>query len=445
MGAISVLPRDIHQKPVIIISKYNEILYANELAKTMLVERNDEEYRLSALQEFEFTAFICQVRTQHYAVTHFSINNEIHLVEGFYDPYQETVTVFLNLHKWDKPIVTQKTIDSLDVGVIAYTNDGVIVNANAKIKRLLSKRTDQIILQNIKDFKKYIFYNEIEWKQLNKQLREQGKGSIIVKKNTDEELFFKLKIQYNSEQALYYMSIVEYTECMQLRCQLQEQHLLKEIGLMSASVAHEIRNPLTILKGFSDLLKNTAMPEQLPYFHIMDKEFHRLDVILTDLLYLSRPKPQMPKVIDLGEVVKEVIELMAIEASQQNILLQLEVAEEQPFMMKGSVVRLKQVLMNLVKNALEAMEEGKITISLQQEKSWIQLAIQDEGVGMSEEICQSIFEPFFTTKEKGTGLGLSLVKKMIEECNGSIEVESCPNIGTTFYIVFPGIEVANPI
>ena len=233
---------------------------------------------------------------------------------------------------------------------------------------------------------------------------------------------------------------------MRLQAQLKEQNYLKELGQMSASIAHEIRNPLTALKGFVELLKSEAPTGQEHYFAIMESEFQRLDMILSDLLFLASPRKPSVQKVDLVEIVREVIDFMQFEALMHEVILQLQYDEPMPHVMLGNNVRLKQMLINIVKNAIQATENcGAITIQLFVTSKDVQIYVQDKGLGMDEDTLKNLFNPFFTTKEQGTGLGLPLVKKVVEDFNGTIEVKSELNVGTTFILTFPNALTNQPI
>ena len=136
---------------------------------------------------------------------------------------------------------------------------------------------------------------------------------------------------------------------------------------------------------------------------------------------------------------------MHFEALMHEVILQLEYDEQMQHVILGNNVRLKQMLINILKNAVQATENsGTITIQLMVTTESVQIYVQDKGIGMDEEIRKNLFSPFLTTKEQGTGLGLPLVKKVVEDFNGTIEVESELNVGTTFILSFPNALTKQP-
>ncbi|MEC1178710.1 ATP-binding protein [Metasolibacillus meyeri] len=219
----------------------------------------------------------------------------------------------------------------------------------------------------------------------------------------------------------------------------KEEKVLSNLNELVATIVHEIRNPMTSLKGFLDLLKLNMSDDGQQYFSIIDAEFERLELILEDFLYLSKPPRYAMEEISFVEIIKQIVDLMQPQAIQNNILLMLEYSLADEFKMQGNVVRLKQLLINVIKNAIEVMPlGGTITIALGYNMdSNIELTIKDEGYGMNEETMQGLFTPFFTTKKQGSGLGLPLVKKVIEEHGGDVKVWSKEGVGTEFTFTIP--------
>lgn len=233
-------------------------------------------------------------------------------------------------------------------------------------------------------------------------------------------------------------TMTDETEIMLLKQQVEQQETLDSIGQMAASIAHEIRNPLTSLKGFLELIKINSSGDNLNYLNVMDSELQRMDEILNEILYLSKPKQVHYEEISVFQIVQDVVELMIPFALQNNIMLKIDSYNYYHLNIKGNHTRLKQMLINLVKNAIEVMVEGgTITIKLETNNDEIDVLVIDEGPGLTDREIDQLFTPFYTTKPTGTGLGLPLVKKVIEEHHGSINIESSVGVGTTFKISLP--------
>ncbi|NLY79538.1 MAG: GHKL domain-containing protein, partial [Lysinibacillus sp.] len=262
---------------------------------------------------------------------------------------------------------------------------------------------------------------------------------ISTKNNNEEELFLKLDCKYNYHLNMLVMTVIDITEIVQLRKKVDELQYLGTIGQMTASIAHEIRNPMTSLKGFIELLKGSSPEDSKKYLQVMESELGRMETILSEILYLSKPIERHEEVITLLNVVEEVAQIMLPHAYKNNIVIELKLEHKQlNSNILGNANRLKQMFINLLKNAIEVMSNGgTITIELKNVGNTIQVSVQDEGLGIPMENLNKLFTPFFTTKENGTGLGLALVKKVVDEHRGKIRVNSIMNVGSTFILEFP--------
>lgn len=210
-------------------------------------------------------------------------------------------------------------------------------------------------------------------------------------------------------------------------------------GQLAAGIAHEIRNPLTSLKGFMQLIA-TGRVQNNRYYGIMNAELIRIETIISELLMLSKPQAYEYAFIDIRQLLKETVAGLGMLAKQNNVRIEYEQEKHpQSLWVQGVDTQLRQVLVNIVKNAIESMHSGgivKIRLFLETDHM-IGIHIQDEGIGIPQEQLAKIGQPFYTTKDKGTGLGLMVTYKIIENHDGHIEAESELGIGTTFSIRLP--------
>ncbi|MDR7073894.1 PAS domain S-box protein [Fictibacillus barbaricus] len=218
---------------------------------------------------------------------------------------------------------------------------------------------------------------------------------------------------------------------------LRQSDKLSIVGQLAASVAHEIRNPLTSLKGFIQFIQENEHLDASQFYKIMDKELNRIDQIMSQLLLLAKPQAKLFKETSINDLLLFVETLLQPEAVVQNIKIETDLSEELP-LIKVEENELKQVLINLVKNAMDAMEDGgTIHIKGEVQDNKIQLSIKDEGCGIPAECLKRIGEPFYTTKEKGTGLGLMVSTKIMKEHRGNLEFDSVEGEGTTVRMILP--------
>jgi PAS domain S-box-containing protein len=218
---------------------------------------------------------------------------------------------------------------------------------------------------------------------------------------------------------------------------LMQSEKLSVIGELAAGVAHEIRNPVTVLKGFVQLLSQQRTIPDPYYFNIMQKELDRINQITNEFMALAKPQAIKIKNQNLLELIFQVTDFLESEALMHKVELLVE-HEEATVWIDCEPNQIKQVLINTIKNGIEAMPDGgKIRIKVKKELDFIYLFIEDEGIGIPTELVERIGQPFFTTKEQGTGLGLMVSMKIIENHGGAVSIQSQENKGTIVKIIMP--------
>lgn len=236
-----------------------------------------------------------------------------------------------------------------------------------------------------------------------------------------------------------YLSIRnDITERKQTEEILHRQDKLAAIGQLAAGVAHEIRNPLTSMKGYTEFLQlDERDPERIEFLNIILDEIARVNMIVEDFMVLAKPKTVVLEEQNVVPVIQNIVSLLAFEARKKNVHLHFDCHEE-IIQIECDENRLKQVFLNFIKNGIEAMPNGgDLYVRVNIQKNNVQISIQDNGVGIPEEKIKKLGEPFYTTKKNGNGLGLMVSFKIIESHNGKVYVESEPNKGTTFNILLP--------
>jgi len=199
-----------------------------------------------------------------------------------------------------------------------------------------------------------------------------------------------------------------------------------------------IRNPLTGIKGLVALLKEKYKDEQDQfYFSIIEQEIERINEIVSEFLILGKPTATIEQTYDVRTILNEVALIIQSEANLHNIVFHLHLPDH-PVHIRCSKDHMKQVVLNITKNAIEAMTSGDtLTISVTNNETHAQLQIIDTGKGIPKHIQKHLFHPFFTNKDTGTGLGLVICKRIIEMYNGHIFINSIENEGTTVHIEIP--------
>lgn len=216
--------------------------------------------------------------------------------------------------------------------------------------------------------------------------------------------------------------------------EMAEQKHLAQLGTLSAVLAHEVRNPLSGIKGYAQLLEESLSCAENQWFASqVITESVRLEELVNDLLTYAQPAVVKIESVDLREVVERVIALLEPRAAEGEVRLLCEPDGWTHVM--SDVDRLQQLLLNLLLNAVQATPPGGVVrVSSQPRGRMVELVIQDSGQGISQEDLPRIFEPFFTRKARGTGLGLAICKKIVEEMSGTIDVSSVQGQGTVFRV-----------
>lgn len=220
---------------------------------------------------------------------------------------------------------------------------------------------------------------------------------------------------------------------------LRRSEKLTTVGQLAAGVAHEIRNPLTTLRGFLQLQQQTR---QLNVSHVglMLSELDRINLIVGEFLILAKPQATKFVTKDMRNILKDVIALMNSEAHLHNIEFKSLFTEED-CLVSCEENQLKQVFINLLKNAIEAMPTGgPIHIRITNKKRNVSIRITDEGVGIPEEMISKIGDPFFTGKESGTGLGIMVSQRIILNHKGNLDFQSQEKVGTTVHVSLPTLK-----
>lgn len=220
---------------------------------------------------------------------------------------------------------------------------------------------------------------------------------------------------------------------------LRRSEKLSVVGELAAGIAHEIRNPLTTLKGFVQMMKQDN--PQAYYMDLLFGELQRIELITNELLSLAKPQAVKLKAVNAVQLVQNIIEILTPQAVLNNIQI-FTFYQGHSYYLLCEENQLKQAMINIMKNAIEAMPQGgSIHVTMQDTGGkYLEITIKDEGCGIPEELLPRLGEPFYTLKEKGTGLGLMISQKIIKEHNGQLTIQSKVGEGTMIDIQLPLIE-----
>ncbi|MDF9409255.1 PAS domain S-box protein [Pelotomaculum isophthalicicum JI] len=233
------------------------------------------------------------------------------------------------------------------------------------------------------------------------------------------------------------VTINDITERKQVEKEMARLERLNLVGEMAAGIGHEIRNPMTTVRGFLQMLSSKKENVNHKYFGLMIEELDRANSIITEYLSIAKNKPVDLKLMNLNQLVQTLFPLIQADAINADKYIEVKLAEIPDLLLDEKEIR--QLILNLVRNGLEAMSPGgKLLIKTFIDGDTVILSVQDHGSGIKTEVLEKIGTPFFTTKDTGTGLGLAVCYSIADRHNATIDIETGPS-GTTFFIRFGAV------
>lgn len=339
----------------------------------------------------------------------------------------------------------EKFFDEVPSAIIIIDNSGVVTNFNSIASEVTGINEEEIITKNIYNLNINIL-NPI-FKLMKDGLENEIiyiKHIIKIAKEENIEISIVLNTSIQRDNTNNIIGIICVFKSIKQVNALEESIIraknLESLGELAAGMAHEIRNPLTSIKGYAQYLKmesegNINIEDDVD---IIISEVERLNGIIDRFLIFARPNKLKTENVNINQIVKNVIMLINKEAKDNDIIFK-ECLNEIPSI-NVDVNQIEQVFLNIIINAVQAMPNGgniKITTEYLIADELVQISVEDFGKGIKSEDYDKIFEPFYTTKEKGTGLGLAICARIIENHRGTIEVSSTLNVGTKVIIKLP--------
>lgn len=325
-----------------------------------------------------------------------------------------------------------------------YTNDVIVIldqsgriqHISESVKHILNYQPASLLHLHWKDF----ILNEEAMSHLNviNDIEKIYTFPVQIPNLQDKNIPFQCKMsKIKTDKEIVYIGILkESTNEQEFDELLVRQEKMSIAGQLAAGIAHEIRNPLTSLRGFIQLLQ-AGMNQRDAYYKILLDEIEKIETITTELLSITKPTTNDKKYESLDSMIKDVIFLLKPQARLHDISLVFEEIHED-FHIYCDRSQIKQVFINLIKNAIEASEKSShIYIEVYQERENILIDIIDEGKGIPIEMLHKLDEPFFTTKQTGTGLGLMITKNILHEHQSHMEIIQNKTKGSTFRILIP--------
>ncbi|MEI3604787.1 ATP-binding protein [Pseudogracilibacillus sp. SE30717A] len=322
--------------------------------------------------------------------------------------------------------------------VVIWNKKNEIIYVSQLIEQYFVKRVSDVIGKQWTSLmpKEQVTLIQNHFKEGNDQLHIPN---IVLHSSQRKPYFFngivdKLAIE---GECYYICKLKNITYINELKQVLLDSEKLILAGQLSAGLVHEIRNPLTSLKGFLQLVQ-AGVQQKEEYYKVMIGEIEKLEKITSELLHMAKPFKSKKRTEHVNKMIDDVLFIMSTQTNMRNVHFKLDLEED--FTTNCNASQIKQVLINLIKNGAEAMQnEGNITIRSRMENNYVAIDISDEGQGVPDDMLEQIKNPFFTTKQDGTGLGLVITHHILDIHQGMLNVTSSQDKGTTFTIFLPSI------
>jgi PAS domain S-box-containing protein len=304
--------------------------------------------------------------------------------------------------------------------IVGFAREEIIGHTSLEIGFWLDRADRELIIRSIKN---------------KNPVRDMEINFCRKKEEPRLGLYSAEEVDINGEPCILSI-ITDITELRKMEVEITRLDRLNLVGEMAASIGHEIRNPMTTVRGFLQILQeNEEYQNEIEYFMLMIEEVDRANAIITQFLSLAKDKLVEPKSLSLNEIIRKLEPLLRVKAISLNQYIELELNDVPDLILDSEEIR--QMIFNFVDNGLESMPSGgEVTIRTFMEKGCVVLAVQDHGQGITPELLDKLGTPFITTKEQGTGLGLPVCYRIAARYNAKIDIETSSR-GTTFYVRFP--------
>lgn len=337
--------------------------------------------------------------------------------------------------------LSDKVFDSINSGLIAIDREGKVETANSQILKMFGIAEEDLIGKKWNDlsFRRVVPFGDfISGSETSAETRTEYF-------NNDDTCYYLVNMArlYDPENrpAGAVAIIYDYTHIRDLEQNARRRERLSEMGDLAAGVAHEIRNPLNAISIAAQRLMSEFEPKEnteefTDFARQIKSEAGRLNEIVTRFLSMTRNRGQSEELINVSRIVSDTVNFLTMEKEETGVRIIGDISEG--ISLPISEDRLKQLIINLVRNGVEASpnDSGAVKVVLKKDTDAVVLTVQDNGPGVPENIKERIFNPYFSTKENGTGLGLSIVHQIVEEFKGTIEVVSSGE-GAEFRIEIP--------
>jgi PAS domain S-box-containing protein len=338
---------------------------------------------------------------------------------------------------------SENILESTSVGLVALDPGGCIDSWNSSMERITGRPRAQALRHRLDEVLPAALAGEIEVRKQDARLSSIYKFYLTRSDRQRRVTNIALAplVSKQGESIGRLLIFDDITDRVGLEAQLQQAEKLTSMGLLAAGVAHEVNTPLAVISNYAQMLAKQLPPadSRTGLVEKIVKQTFRASEIISSLLNFSRTGPAEFNSIDLNRILRDTLGMVGPQLKSNQVAVETAYGDHLPSIY-GDAGKLQQVFVNLIFNARDAMPQGgRLTVRTSRQNSRVLVEVSDTGVGISPENLGRIYDPFFTTKStgRGTGLGLAVTYGIVQEHNGSIQVDSRPEAGTTFRLDFP--------
>jgi two-component system, NtrC family, sensor histidine kinase PilS len=348
-------------------------------------------------------------------------------------------------------VLHEDIVQSVSSGLVTFDRDGRLLTANRTVEALGGRSQAELRLTPWdRIFQQALSFPQL-WRTLHDRMRAPHRFSAILVRGDGSTIPIGVSASVlrrgSGEPVGVICSFQDLSEIKRMEAQMRHADRLAAIGRLAAGLAHEIRNPIASIRGSVEMLRQNLKPRGADrrLMDIVLRESDRLDGTITEFLEFSRPRRLQPALTDVTQMIDEVLLLIGQSGQGVRIVKEYPDGTVKAFV---DAAQVRQALWNLCRNSLDAMPQGgdlRVVARLapaqgQEQRTLVEILVEDSGPGISPDHLPNIFEPFFTTKPDGTGLGLAIVHRIIQEHEGEIRVETARSGGARFVILLPNVE-----
>ncbi|MEE9524932.1 MAG: ATP-binding protein [Thermodesulfovibrionales bacterium] len=325
----------------------------------------------------------------------------------------------------------ENILQSVPSGVVSFDRELRVTSINSAAERMLLVSADDGVGK---------LFDEIFNRKISELIRNNeslNREEVIYESPSHSRLWLGLTISplkdSKGESIGKIIIFTDLTDLKALESQVRLRENLSSLGEMSAGIAHELRNPMGVIAGYTKILSRKVSDDLKENVEAINKEIEMMDRIISDFMSFAHPLNLNKTVFDISEMLREISKSIPTGDKEIHVNYSMNKCD-----VEGDETLLRQVITNLFQNSIEAIRErGELSLSSEKRGSSVHIGIADTGHGISDEIRSKIFMPFYTTKEKGTGLGLAIVHKIVISHGGSISFNSSAD-GTAFNVILKG-------